>query len=1280
MNSFPDLHHLLRLRNDLWKTPGYGQAAVMIGSGFSLNAEPVAGENRKFPLWRDLAIGMFDKLYPANPNDSHHAQKRIQAVAGNGGITLASEYEAAFGRQAFDQMLIASVPDDRYMPGELHRLLLELPWADVFTTNYDTLLERTSIGDRYYQKVLTAEDLPGSAHPRIIKLHGSFPSQRPFIMTAEDYRTYPRKFAPFVNTVQQSLMENTLVLIGFSGDDPNFLYWSGWVRDELGANAPRMYLCGVLNLTDPQKGLLEQRGVVPIDLTPVIANTTPMPNKSRHALALEWLLLSLKSGQPSNPLNWPTTGQKSPTQPSYLPLLLPAVHHQHQPAQDFLEPNIAFKDYLPVLLKAWRTERENYPGWLITPHENRDKIWRHTQHWIGHVFHQSGALDPKQRLAIYYEINWRLERALCPLFLDWVKIIEEALASTVPDQIKDSSDQMYLEEVWINLAFAVTREAREDFDAARHDRWMERLQPLISSRPEWQARWHYEHCLHALWRLDQRETRKRVEAWRPSSDLMVWQARRAAILAEIGDLAEAERIASDTLRRVRDGLRGRQQQIELLSLEGWLMRLLGAVKQGFLNMRSDDEWARFQDRWLQLAPSRCDPWEETGTLELSLQFPNPPFTPAVEEKTDFDYHVTRTRHSGDGLTPILPAFALLRIYEEAGLPMRAGIVNLVSNGVENASRWIMPSAPLWASATLIRAHRKAPLQETFDRARVATLSTTEVEVMWDWLMTAIRVAVDMLPLQPTAHGDSFSERVLEELVDLLSRLCMRLSSQQLEQVFRLALQLHTHPGVQSHVAHHDVCRPFFRRIFDAASEELLVSWLPDLLALPTLPTIGAKQYSWDDRQWPDPFYELDADRLEKAHATIASEVVKRRIDELIYEAGHQTDEARKRAINRLWILSEAKLLSSNQREAFGKALWAKIDAETGLPNHTDFYAHAFLNLPAPNQAAATTAVRHWLLTRPILQRYVEAELPDGKKGWQVKNFLRRNPDFYDLVAATRAIGNSSEGRNLIDWTLDETSLLLKKAVAWWDGDKRGLKIQNPFHDDDSLRRTAKELIHLFRSVVMPRLPRTAVEEWTTLERVLQELEDSKISVIECLPTSLMAWPERANEIAVRIRAALTKGDEEGVTGAMKAIEWWALFSLSRRSQKLPRDLMDEFCHRISIREQHALDDALRCAARVVRHSSKLLSTNQVAALCFGLGHLLEETRLATPNERLATSSSVVRIPFGKRPLYRALGAGLAFELYKFYQDRKLAVPLVIEQWKLACEKDPLPEVHRRWQA
>ena len=49
-------------------------------------------------------------------------------------------------------MLRDSIPDLQHEPSPLHEALLDLPWSDVFTTNYDTLLERASrsvVSQRY---------------------------------------------------------------------------------------------------------------------------------------------------------------------------------------------------------------------------------------------------------------------------------------------------------------------------------------------------------------------------------------------------------------------------------------------------------------------------------------------------------------------------------------------------------------------------------------------------------------------------------------------------------------------------------------------------------------------------------------------------------------------------------------------------------------------------------------------------------------------------------------------------------------------------------------------------------------------------------------------------------------------------------------------------------------------------------------------------------------------------------------------------------------------------
>ncbi len=253
----PDQSHINRVREALWKQPD-SCASVMVGAGFSCNAMKAGPDSRPFPIWKEVAEMLCTKLYP--PGDGERLERAKAEASGTSGfLRLAQEYEAAFGRDALHRFIKKMVPDNDLVPDELHIRLLRLPWRDVFTTNWDTLLERARIhvADRAYSVIRTPEALPSAPNPRIVKLHGSFPSHVPFIFTEEDFRKYPKKFAPFVNTVQQAMMETVLLLIGFSGDDPNFLHWSGWVRDNLGKSSPKIYLAGWLDLSPHRRRMLD---------------------------------------------------------------------------------------------------------------------------------------------------------------------------------------------------------------------------------------------------------------------------------------------------------------------------------------------------------------------------------------------------------------------------------------------------------------------------------------------------------------------------------------------------------------------------------------------------------------------------------------------------------------------------------------------------------------------------------------------------------------------------------------------------------------------------------------------------------------------------------------------------------------------------------------------------------------------------------------------------------------------------------------------------------------
>lgn len=205
-------------------------AAVMVGSGFSKNAID------SFPNWNELGTLFFEELNSGKkPNEDDHFLNPLK---------LASEFEALFNKNKLNNFIKTCIPDKQFSPSQLHVDLLNLPWVDVFTTNYDTLLERASkqVINRRFDIVTQEKQLPFSQSPRIIKLHGCFDNSTELIITEDDYRDYPKKYATFVNTVQQSLIENTLCLIGFSGDDPNFLNWISWILFNLGKEAAPKFI------------------------------------------------------------------------------------------------------------------------------------------------------------------------------------------------------------------------------------------------------------------------------------------------------------------------------------------------------------------------------------------------------------------------------------------------------------------------------------------------------------------------------------------------------------------------------------------------------------------------------------------------------------------------------------------------------------------------------------------------------------------------------------------------------------------------------------------------------------------------------------------------------------------------------------------------------------------------------------------------------------------------------------------------------------------------------
>ena len=409
------------------------RASVMVGSGFSKNAQKITQTDKKFLDWNALGDVFFEKV------NGHKPGKENQYLDV---LKLAEEVEAAYGRTVLNQLIRDSLPDNEYVPSELHEKLLDLGWKDVFTTNYDTLLERTleRITDRHYSIILNKEDLIYSSDPRIIKLHGSFPSTLPFVITEEDYRQYPKKSAIFVNTVQQTLIENVLCLVGFSGDDPNFLQWIGWIRDNIGKDiASKIYLVGVFNFSTAQLNLLNSRNIV-------VLNMSRCPNikYNDYYAGLELFFDALKQlTKEKDEVLWPTD-----------------QFHYHV---DFNETNVDEK--VKTIINDWATSRNSYPGWLVVPSDRRKSLLLKTDHCHMDVFYhiQKGHLSDKIAFDFLYEYNWRINKCLKPILRTEIGIFEKVLFAINPFSNifsvsyeeavydKEKSDWQIVSQKWIEL-------------------------------------------------------------------------------------------------------------------------------------------------------------------------------------------------------------------------------------------------------------------------------------------------------------------------------------------------------------------------------------------------------------------------------------------------------------------------------------------------------------------------------------------------------------------------------------------------------------------------------------------------------------------------------------------------------------------------------------------------------------------------------------------------------------------------------------------------------------
>ena len=1220
-----------------------GHATVMFGSGFSRNATRTSLSQSVFPDWSQLGDLFYRKLYDSPPD----ADSSYLAIP-----TLAHEVEVSIGRPALDQLLRSFIPDQEYEPSKLHIEMLKLPWADVFTTNYDTLLERAceSVTSRKYDIVVTQEDLIYSEAPRIIKLHGSFPSVRPFIVTDEDYRSYPDSHAPLVNTVRQTLLENTLCLIGFSGNDPNFLQWVGWIQDNLGRQySPKMYLIGMLDLSESQIKLFERRNIVPLDLSK-FSGIKQGDHFKAYECFIEFLHLKRSA---FNQLDWP-------------PKMPQSVYRRTS--------EVVNAEQISLLVSRWKADRISYPGWVIVPGDRYSFLWSTTREWVDYC-PSPNSLSEDLELKFAFELVWRTEKSLCPISDNQIHFLETILDRYLPpgmekvleptsmeqgSRTESGLDRNGTRDMCHFLILALMRYYREEGLSVKWNSVCRKAQDCLSEMsPEHEARFNYERILFSLFALNQPEFKKRVSEWQIDDSLPFWAARRAALLAESGQLEDAGKILSNSLAEIRkkSNLRSITTDYSRVSQESFVMFLLYylhiplslARQEPFQFLEADEG---FTQRRHTLRQFKCDPWNELMGLTTVLE-QTPGKRSNVTEQSTFDIGgKVRMHHLVMGNPEALAAFRYLRFCEDAGIPFGSMVSTRITEGT--LSR-IGELSPYWAMASLVRTGNTKAVDSLFNRVSLTGMTLVSIDSMIDRYLEAIEIAVTEIEANRRFSGEHFGSRLAKVVPEILSRLCCKCSDDARNRVFNFLVRVYRSVAKGSYAG------------IGNLTERLLASYaihrrcelVPRLLEFPILSNL----HDLEKREFVNPFLHLN---LKRDWISIRPAISTQRFDMWVKAVISDDASIRSWSSIALFSLHNWGFLDSGQTNQFVEALWSRTD-EDGFPFDTGLPPSCFLSLPNPTEVDQKALFKKYAL---------QTQFPIQGNSKRSSITLKPDPLCFSIRRASLYLA----------WTNDELQSIMKRLIAWWDIDKNHLHSTSLtgrlFGFADQIKQRLIELVDTLVSLVtLLHIPTDDSEIRESLDRLIRELSQYGMPTLNLESASLRIFPERRQDVIQKIRSGMAASSKEIVKDSLDAIRIM-LDSVGEDTTESEKEELRSVLRLVSQvllwRRVIRLPEIIVTIEIVVKRHQWAFTEDLESTVLEGLRHLISDTTVREQGDpRAETDENGLDVP--TKLVVRKEAACLAYTLSLHYEHSNNIVPNVLKEWESICQSDEeFAEIRAQW--
>lgn len=1204
------------------------RVSAFVGTGFSLNAKPI-NPKIHLPLWPQVGEELKKEFERRDPTNIIHSEDPIK---------LAGFFSSKYKHDELDNFLEKIINDKNFVPKQVHKKFVELNWNNIFTTNYDTLIERADEETLHkYIKIIDDKEIPKAGKPRIIKLHGSFSDAKPYIMTEEDFRTYQQKHEIFITEVKSSFVNDTIIILGCSGDDPNFKNWSGWLRDQLGNKANNIILISVNKMSSAEKDYFENNNIKILDLN-IYLNKYPKTKIPDLFVKLFEFWNNI-----SDNIVGSITNNKEVNE-WIEKLWKPTVRIEQE-----LKDN-KFKKLLKEVTKNWKNERKSYPGNIALQYNYNNQLFWKTRDFVDDFTFLRKLDNNEQSINFLYELDWRWNLCGIPLFQHTIEAYKKAVGFNEKTyKIKINKFPKIVKQRALKLLISLYKAYREDGNNQKCT-VVEKIITANSTHLEKNDRefFYYQTIITLLNNLKYKDFLNKINNWNLPKSNIRFNIIKAGLLAETGNEQDAIKLLQHLLKNITNKLKKKPKELEYLFQENiinWLLIWIHystRFTKDFPDFHIEEGILRKRNK--HLATLGCDIIDILNTYSKDIYVNKQ----KKLEKKEFDNITVSQMLINSEETPFA-SFIYMNIFEKIGLPYRINNSTLGDSGCfEIAINNILKYQPDWALFLIIRSYNENYVEDNIGYEEINNFKTDGISFLIISLLNCFKeLQRDLIHGTDYAAKD-YCNRIIKTFPELLSRLCSKANANAKDRLIDFLITI---------IKKDLVCRmpnieKFIKRFIKTLKVEDKVRLIQEISKL------KAPNYRpIDTTRQLNPLlylYPQNQSELEIAKFTINQND----ITILITRYENEKDSyIKKWYLTSLITLAGWNLLDKNNSKMFGEALWKNKLDEFNLPILEGFYKSVLLRLPHPQNIDINECYSKMLMNTsiPVISKQGIITYPQDS-GW------------YENICHTH-----DKNKYSVEYWIKT----LKLIETQWKEDLKYL--EEPDEPFNSYKQTVLENFR-YSSLILKRMIQDNYEEIknrksklykykNTIKNLIKKYYNNNVKCLEAMAALILLDVKEENFVIEIFIEMIASPERNDVVEVLNAINFLVQLNSDIYSNEKKSKLINLIVDAVLWQSKGDLEDCLRACKYIIKLDKNLINDKQIYNLCNGLKNI---RKLFENNERKIDVQYIE---------IKAEAVGLAYMINSYLKERHLEIPLDINIWKsISVNEDEFVRIKNQWKS